>query len=108
MHDRDYLHRDIKPENILLSSSNVAKLCDFGFCWKLKVEQEVLTDYVATWWYWSPELLITSKYNYAVDIWALGCVMYEMLTGDPLFPGDNLIDQISQIHNTMGSFPKSF
>lgn len=48
-----------------------------------------MTDYVATRWYRAPELLLNSKdYSYPVDIWAFGCLLFELLTGTPLFPGD--------------------
>ena len=52
----------------------------------------MLTDYVATRWYRSPELLLSPYYNYKIDIWALGCVLAEMIEGDPIFPGDDYLD----------------
>ena len=63
MHDSWMVHRDIKPENILIDSDKKVKICDLGFTRKLKKEWEVLTDYVATRWYRSPELLLTPKYT---------------------------------------------
>ena len=107
MHSINYVHRDIKPENILLNNSKV-KLCDFGFCRVLKNDGDFLTDYVATRWYRSPELLITPQYGKEVDIWALGCVIVEMITGEPLLPGENLIDQFSLIHKMFGKLPQIF
>lgn len=108
MHERDYVHRDIKPENILLTQANKVKICDFGFCRELKKRGQVLTDYVATRWYRSPELLLTPRYGKSVDIWALGCVMGEMIIGDPIFPGDNFIDQLHQIHQQLGKLPEIY
>uniref|UniRef100_F6QWY8 cyclin-dependent kinase n=2 Tax=Ciona intestinalis TaxID=7719 RepID=F6QWY8_CIOIN len=97
-HSHNIIHRDIKPENILNSRSGVIKLCDFGFARTLAAPGEVYTDYVATRWYRAPELLVgDTKYGRAVDIWAVGCLITEMLTGDPLFPGDSDIDQLYHI-----------
>lgn len=64
---------------------------------------EVYTDYVATRWYRAPELLIgDTQYGREVDIWAIGCLYAEMLTGDPLFPGESDIDQLFQITKLLG------
>jgi len=70
------LHRDVKPENLLVNSDSTLKLCDFGFARKI-TEGQRLTDYVATRWYRSPELLLTDKYGKPSDIWAVGCIMGE-------------------------------
>ena len=64
-----------------------------------------MTAYVATRWYRSPELLVAPVYGKKVDMWAVGCIMAEMLTGEPLFPGDNLVEQIDTIQQVLGSFP---
>lgn len=62
------------------------------------------TEYVATRWYRAPECILTSgSYDQAVDVWAVGCIMFELLTAKPLFPGKNELDQISRIHNVCGS-----
>ena len=106
LHSMNYLHRDIKPENVLLNEGKV-KICDFGFCRHVRQPGDFLTDYVATRWYRSPELLITPQYHKAVDSWAIGCVMMEMLTGEPLLPGDDLIDQLHRIHQVLGAFPST-
>lgn len=108
IHERDCVHRDIKPENILLTQANKVKICDFGFCRELKKKGQILTDYVATRWYRSPELLLTPRYGKSVDIWALGCVIGEMVTGDPIFPGDNFIDQLHQIYKQLGKLPEIY
>lgn len=90
------MHRDIKPENLLVSPYNYQlKLCDFGFARSLPTPKsgELLTDYVATRWYRSPELLLKyPKYSKPVDIWAVACIMGELIDGQPLFPGENEID----------------
>ncbi|XP_035280754.1 cyclin-dependent kinase-like 2 [Anguilla anguilla] len=103
-HQHNIIHRDIKPENILVSQCGVVKLCDFGFARTMAAPGEVYTDYVATRWYRAPELLVgDTKYGKAVDVWAIGCLFMEMLTGDPLFPGDSDIDQLYLIMRCFGN-----
>ncbi|XP_041365004.1 cyclin-dependent kinase-like 2 isoform X2 [Gigantopelta aegis] len=103
-HLHNIIHRDIKPENILVSKSGIVKLCDFGFARTLAQPGETYTDYVATRWYRAPELLVgDTKYGRAVDIWAIGCLLSEMLTGEPLFPGDSDIDQLYHIVKCFGN-----
>uniref|UniRef100_A0A8C3YMW4 Cyclin-dependent kinase-like 2 n=1 Tax=Catagonus wagneri TaxID=51154 RepID=A0A8C3YMW4_9CETA len=103
-HSHNIIHRDIKPENILVSQSGVVKLCDFGFARTLAAPGEVYTDYVATRWYRAPELLVGDvKYGKAVDVWAIGCLVTEMLMGEPLFPGESDIDQLYHITLCLGN-----
>jgi cyclin-dependent kinase-like len=106
LHDMNIVHRDIKPENLLIDSNLKLKLCDFGFSRTIKKNNDRLTDYVATRWYRSPELLITSGYyGSEVDYWAIGCIMGELADGDPLFPGDNELDQLAVIQKVLGKLP---
>jgi len=105
LHSLNIVHRDIKPENLLVTKEGDIKLCDFGFARTLGTEGAPMTSYVATRWYRSPELLVTPVYGKPVDLWAVGCIMAEMLTGDPLFPGDNLLEQIDTIQQVLGNFP---
>ncbi|XP_060707356.1 cyclin-dependent kinase-like 2 isoform X1 [Hemiscyllium ocellatum] len=103
-HSHNIIHRDIKPENILVSQSGVVKLCDFGFARSLTAPGETYTDYIATRWYRAPELLVgDTKYGKPVDVWAVGCLVMEMLTGEPLFPGDSEIDQLFHIIRCVGN-----
>ncbi|NWU98726.1 CDKL2 protein, partial [Upupa epops] len=103
-HSHNIIHRDIKPENILISQSGVVKLCDFGFARTLAASEEAYTDYVATRWYRAPELLVGDlKYGKAVDVWAVGTLITEMLMGEPLFPGDSDIDQLYHITKCLGN-----
>lgn len=91
LHSADLLHRDIKPSNLLLNSDCHIKICDFGLCRSIAETAgpaPVLTDYVATRWYRAPEILLGStRYTTGVDIWAVGCILGEMITGRPIFPG---------------------
>ncbi|KAJ3210884.1 Cyclin-dependent kinase-like 3 [Entophlyctis luteolus] len=101
------IHRDIKPENILVSVNGVLKLCDFGFARTLAGPGAKYTDYVATRWYRAPELLVgDTEYGKAVDVWATGCIFAEILTGQPLFPGDTDIDQLYRIMKCLGQLTK--
>jgi len=100
------MHRDFKPENILLSKNGVVKICDFGFARStIKAENKDFTDYVATRWYRAPELLLRDKKNYGkpVDVWAIGCIFVELLTGTPLFTGDTDYETLRQILATFNN-----
>ncbi|KAL7068939.1 protein kinase domain-containing protein [Cryptosporidium serpentis] len=127
-HSMGIIHRDIKPENILISGQDVddidVKLCDFGFARfiqqnsnnlkdgkqfcgdvgeKSKYGNRPLTSYVSTRWYRAPELLIRSfDYNTGIDVWAVGCIMAELIDGEPLFAGNSDIDQLYLIRNCIG------
>jgi cyclin-dependent kinase-like len=101
-HRSNIVHRDIKPENLLVSRKNELKLCDFGFA-RVVSGNQPLTDYVATRWYRAPELLLGStRYTAAVDMWAIGCIMGELIDGQPLFPGESEIDQLYIIQKILG------
>ncbi|XP_069116645.1 cyclin-dependent kinase-like 1 isoform X6 [Argopecten irradians] len=102
-HSRNCIHRDVKPENILLSTERQVKLCDFGFARVLTGPLDEYTDYVATRWYRAPELLVGDpKYGPPVDVWAIGCVFAELLSGQALWPGKSDLDQIFLIKKTLG------
>ncbi|XP_060522449.1 cyclin-dependent kinase-like 1 isoform X2 [Cylas formicarius] len=102
-HGNNIIHRDVKPENVLVSSQGVVKLCDFGFARSVNLSGEACTEYVATRWYRAPELLVGEPvYSSPVDVWAIGCLFAEMMTGDPLFPGESDIDQLYLIVKMLG------
>ncbi|KEG10620.1 mitogen-activated protein kinase [Trypanosoma grayi] len=104
-HAHNIIHRDVKPENVLVSKNGLLKLCDFGFARQL-TSRGKYTDYVATRWYRAPELLVGDvAYGKAVDIWAIGCIFSELSDGQPLFPGDSDLDQLSLILRTCGPVP---
>ena len=83
----------------------MVKLCDFGFARSLKDSPNYqYTDYVSTRWYRAPECLLTDGYyGYKMDIWGVGCVMFEVLSLCPLFPGEDELDQIKRIHEVCGT-----
>ncbi|TRZ18773.1 hypothetical protein HGM15179_008320 [Zosterops borbonicus] len=102
-HKHNCIHRDVKPENILITKHSVIKLCDFGFARILTGPSDSYTDYVATRWYRSPELLVgDTQYGPPVDVWAIGCLFAELLSGLPLWPGKSDVDQLYLIRRTLG------
>jgi cyclin-dependent kinase-like len=104
IHKHNLAHRDIKPENILVDRTHKVKICDFGFTRLIeKNSNEYLTEYVATRWYRAPELLIGDKnYGLEIDYWSVGCIMGELIDGNPIFPGENDMEQIYMIYKICG------
>ncbi|XP_076990161.1 cyclin-dependent kinase-like 4 isoform X2 [Tamandua tetradactyla] len=101
-HKHNCIHRDVKPENILITKQGIIKICDFGFA-RILIPGDAYTDYVATRWYRAPELLVgDTQYGTSVDVWAIGCVFAELLTGQPLWPGKSDVDQLYLIIRTLG------
>ncbi|XP_077885447.1 cyclin-dependent kinase-like 4 isoform X2 [Ictidomys tridecemlineatus] len=101
-HKHNCIHRDVKPENILITKQGIIKICDFGFA-RILIPGDIYTDYVATRWYRAPELLVgDTQYDCSVDVWAVGCVFAELLTGQPLWPGKSDVDQLYLIIRTLG------
>ena len=107
MHKKGIFHRDIKPENILIESNaemgRGLKLADFGSCRGIYSKQPY-TEYISTRWYRAPECLLTDGYyGPEMDLWGAGCVMFEITSLYPLFPGSNEVDQVSRIHKVLGT-----
>jgi len=108
MHSGQMLHRDIKPSNILLNSDCQVKVCDFGLARGITQQGDsganpVLTDYVATRWYRAPELLLGSTaYTKGVDQWSVGCILGELLSGKPIFPGTSTMNQLERVIEVTG------
>ncbi|MCO5547167.1 hypothetical protein L7F22_000610 [Adiantum nelumboides] len=101
-------HRDLKPKNILANADCKLKICDFGLARVAFHDTPTAifwTDYVATRWYRAPELCgsFFSKYTPAIDIWSIGCIFAEILTGKPLFPGKNVVHQLELITDFLGT-----
>ncbi|XP_045674590.1 cyclin-dependent kinase-like 3 isoform X2 [Phyllostomus hastatus] len=104
LHNNNIIHRDIKPENVLVSQSGITKLCDFGFARTLAAPGDIYTDYVATRWYRAPELVLKDTcYGKPVDIWALGCMIIEMATGNPFLPSSSDLDLLHKIVLKVGN-----
>lgn len=103
MHKHGFFHRDIKPENLLCNGPDLIKIADFGLARETR-SRPPYTDYVSTRWYRAPEVLLRStQYSSPIDIWAVGCIMAEMYTLQPLFPGRSEIDQIFRVCSVLGT-----
>ncbi|TMW58733.1 hypothetical protein Poli38472_010292 [Pythium oligandrum] len=103
VHSAEVLHRDLKPSNVLVNSDCDLKLCDFGLARGVHGMDSGLTEYVVTRWYRAPELLLSSKYDKQMDVWAIGCILAEMLGRRPLFPGHDYLHQLKIIMDVVGS-----
>lgn len=104
IHNLSICHRDIKPQNILIDvESNRLVLCDFGSAKDLK-PGETSVAYICSRYYRAPELILgEERYGCAIDVWAIGCVIAEMVLGEPLFPGKNSQDQFARIMSILGT-----
>ncbi|XP_075248464.1 uncharacterized protein LOC142341419 isoform X2 [Convolutriloba macropyga] len=109
-HSRNIIHQDVKPENMLVTSDNVLKLCDFGYAVRSvnsngtssNLESSVYTEFIATRWYRSPEVLLGARCGKDADMWSAGCIVGEMADGRPLFPGQSELDQLFVIQTVLG------
>uniref|UniRef100_A0A674PDU9 mitogen-activated protein kinase n=1 Tax=Takifugu rubripes TaxID=31033 RepID=A0A674PDU9_TAKRU len=89
IHSADIIHRDLKPSNLAVNEDCELKILDFGLA---RHTDDEMTGYVATRWYRAPEIMLNwMHYNMTVDIWSVGCIMAELLTGRTLFPGTDRI-----------------
>ncbi|CAM8990406.1 unnamed protein product [Rhodiola kirilowii] len=110
MHTANVYHRDLKPKNVLANANCKLKVCDFGLARVAFNDTPTTvywTDYVATRWYRAPELCgsFFCKYTPAIDIWSVGCIFAEVLTGKPLFPGKSVVHQLDLITDLLGTPP---
>nr|XP_013014564.1 dual specificity tyrosine-phosphorylation-regulated kinase 1B isoform X2 [Cavia porcellus] len=98
------IHCDLKPENILLCNPkrSAIKIVDFGSSCQLG---QRIYQYIQSRFYRSPEVLLGTPYDLAIDMWSLGCILVEMHTGEPLFSGSNEVDQMSRIVEVLGIPP---
>ena len=110
LHLADVIHHDLKPSKLLLNANCDLKVCDFGLARSVKTaepsgtETGFMTEYVATWWYRALEIMLTFKqYMKAIDLWSVGCILAEMLSGKPLFPGRDYHHQLTLILDVLGT-----
>ncbi|NXG70712.1 NEK1 kinase, partial [Baryphthengus martii] len=103
IHDRKILHRDIKSQNIFLTKDGTVQLGDFGIARVLNSTAELARTCIGTPYYLSPEICQNKPYNNKSDIWALGCVLYEMCTLKHAFEAGNMKNLVLKIIS--GPFP---
>lgn len=108
LHDRDIVYRDLKPENILLNAQGHVKLVDFGLARSnVPSYTEGAKTYCGTEQYLAPEVLDRCEYGKAIDWWALGMILYEMLTGLPPWYNDNRQELFAGIRYGVLKFPRN-
>ncbi|MBA0698909.1 hypothetical protein Goari_000588 [Gossypium aridum] len=99
------LHCDIKPDNMLVNEAkNVLKLCDFGNA--MFAGKNEITPYLVSRFYRAPEIILGLPYDHPMDIWSVGCCLYELYTGKVLFPGPTNNDMLRLHMELKGPFPK--
>jgi serine/threonine-protein kinase PRP4 len=99
------LHCDIKPDNMLVNDTmNVLKLCDFGSA--MFAGENEITPYLVSRFYRAPEIILGLPYDHALDVWSVGCCLYELYSGKMLFPGHTNNDMLRLHMELKGSFPK--
>uniref|UniRef100_A0A673GXQ9 Serine/threonine-protein kinase PRP4 homolog n=1 Tax=Sinocyclocheilus rhinocerous TaxID=307959 RepID=A0A673GXQ9_9TELE len=98
------LHADIKPDNILVNESKtILKLCDFGSA--SHVADNEITPYLVSRFYRAPEIVIGKPYDYGIDMWSVGCTLYELYTGKILFPGSSNNHMLKLAMDLKGKMP---
>jgi len=104
IHGIGICHRDIKPPNILIDpNTHMLKLCDFGSAKRLS-PNEPNVSYICSRHYRAPELIFgATHYDCAIDVWSVGCVMAEMVLGEPIFCGESALDQLAEIIKILGT-----
>lgn len=104
IHKHKILHRDLKPGNLLVTDNGIVKIADFGLARGCGIPVTNYSNEVVTLWYRPPDVLLGSKdYMMTIDMWSIGCIFAEMVTGKALFTGLNDSDQIKKIFRILGT-----
>jgi cyclin-dependent kinase 7 len=104
LHTHWILHRDLKPNNLLINKQGILKIADFGLAKFYGSPNRIMTHQVVTRWYRCPELLFGARlYSTGVDIWAVGCIIAELMLRVPFLPGDSDIGQLTKIFEVCGT-----
>ncbi|XP_052382826.1 cyclin-dependent kinase 18-like isoform X1 [Oncorhynchus keta] len=103
-HKRKILHRDLKPQNLLINDKGELKLADFGLARAKSVPTKTYSNEVVTLWYRPPEVLLgTTEYSTPIDMWGVGCILFEMATGRPMFPGSTVKEELHLVFRLIGT-----
>lgn len=104
--DVDIIHCDLKPDNILLRhpKKSGVKVADFGSSCR---SNKRMCSYIQSRWYRSPEVILGLPYSTAIDMWSLGCTLFEVHTGEPLFSSYNQLEQMKKFVELLGMIPNS-
>uniref|UniRef100_A0AAQ4R7P0 cyclin-dependent kinase n=1 Tax=Gasterosteus aculeatus aculeatus TaxID=481459 RepID=A0AAQ4R7P0_GASAC len=103
-HKRKILHRDLKPQNLLINDKGELKLADFGLARAKSVPTKTYSNEVVTLWYRPPDVLLGStEYSTPIDMWGMGCILYEMATGRPMFPGATVKEELHLVFRLLGT-----
>ncbi|CAF4702658.1 unnamed protein product [Rotaria sp. Silwood1] len=103
-HSKKILHRDLKPQNLLINERGELKLADFGLARIKSFPTKTYSHEVVTLWYRPPDVLLGStEYSTPIDIWAVGCIFYEMACGRPLFAGTKVDEELYLIFKCLGT-----
>ncbi|KAM9444141.1 cyclin-dependent kinase 18 [Clarias gariepinus] len=103
-HKRKILHRDLKPQNLLINEKGELKLADFGLARAKSVPTKTYSNEVVTLWYRPPDVLLGStEYSTHIDMWGVGCILYELATGRPMFPGSTVKEELHLVFRLMGT-----
>mmetsp|Transcript_27632 Transcript_27632/g.84195 ORF Transcript_27632/g.84195 Transcript_27632/m.84195 type:complete len:1640 (-) Transcript_27632:1076-5995(-) len=97
LHSHRVIHRDMKPQNVLIGANSRVMLCDFGFARAMSHQTTVLASIKGTPLYMAPELVQERPYDYTIDLWALGVILYELYAGKPPFYTNNIYSLVSMI-----------
>ena len=98
IHSNNVIHRDLKPENIFISSDHLIKIGDFGIS-KILDGTDYAKTFAGTYSYMAPELINGEKYSKKVDIWSLGCIIYELCTLNRCFDSNNILELVNKINS---------
>lgn len=103
-HAKSILHRDLKPHNLLINRHGELKLADFGLARAFAIPVKKMTHEVVTLWYRAPDVLLgNQQYGTGVDMWSVGCIFVEMMTGSPPFADKSELGQLKKIFQVMGT-----
>ncbi|KAL3121369.1 hypothetical protein niasHT_008351 [Heterodera trifolii] len=105
LHEKKIIHRDLKLDNVFLNSEMQLKIGDFGVSTVVNYDGELKKSFCGTLNYITPEMVDKKEHSYEVDIWAIGCILYTLLVGNPLFETETLEDTYNRIKANQYTIP---